>query len=76
MFDPNTNNASTSTTTFNDNTDKQSLLILALAFKPNKVLTLAASYQMLTYQSQYVVKYDGTTSKSDSRLIIHGILNF
>jgi hypothetical protein len=76
MFDPNTDNSSTSTTTFNNNTDKQSLLILGLAFKPNKVLTLAASYQSLKYQSQYVVKYDGTPAKTDSRLIIHGILNF
>lgn len=76
MFDPNTDNSSTSTTTFNNNTDKQTLLILGLAFKPNKVLTLAASYQSVSYQSQYVVKYDGTPTKSDSRLIIHGILNF
>lgn len=76
MFDPNTDNNSTSTTSFNNNTDKQSLLILGLAFKPAKVLTLAASYQSITYQSQYVVKYDGTTTKTDSRLIIHGILNF
>ncbi len=76
MFDPNTDNSSLSTTTFNNNTDKQSLLILGLAFKPNKVLTLAASYQSLTYQSEYVVKYDGTPTKTDARLIIHGILNF
>jgi hypothetical protein len=76
MFDPNTDNSNTSTTSFNNNTDKQSLLILALAFKPAKILTLAASYQAVTYQSQYVVKYDGTTSKTDSRFILHGILNF
>lgn len=76
MFDPNTDNSSTSSTTFNNNTDKQSLLILGLAFKPNKVLTLAASYQSLKYQSQYVVKYDGSPTKTDSKLIIHGILNF
>ena len=82
MFDPNTDNngsnasSTAQTTSWNNNTDKQSLLILGLAYKPNKVLTLAASYQAVTYQSQYVVKYDGTTSKTDSQLIIHGILNF
>ena len=75
-FDPNTDNSSASITTFNNNTDKQSLLIFALAFKPNNNLTLAVSYQSLTYQSEYVVKYDGTPTKTDSRLIIHGIVNF
>ena len=76
MFDPNTDNSSTSTTSFNNNTDKQSLLILGLAFKPNKVLTLGVSYQATTYQSEYIVKYDGTTSKTDSKLIVHGIIGF
>ncbi len=75
-FDPNTDNSSTSTTTFNNNTDKQSLLILALAFRPNNNLTLAVSYQSITYQSEYVVKYDGTPTKTDSKLVVHGIVNF
>ena len=76
MFDPNSDNQSASINSFNDNTDKQSLLILGLMFKPNKVLTLGVSWQSTTYDQNYVVKYDGTTSKTDSRLIVHGILNF
>jgi hypothetical protein len=76
MFDPSTDNSSSSTTSFNNNTDKQSLLIFGLAFKPAKVFTIAASYQSITYQGEYVVKYDGTPTKTDSRLVIHGILNF
>ncbi len=76
MFDPNTDNSSTSVTSFNNNTDKQSLLILGLMFKPAKFLTLGVSYQATTYQSEYIVKYDGTTSKTDSKLILHGIANF
>jgi len=76
MFDPNTANESASTTSFNDNTDKQSLLILGLAYKPSKVMTLGVTYQAVTYQSEYVVKFDGTTSKTDALLRIHGILEF
>lgn len=76
MFDPNTDNQSASINSFNDNTDKQSLLILGLMFKPNKVLTLGVSWQSTTYDENYIVKYDGTTSKTDSRLLVHGILNF
>jgi hypothetical protein len=76
MFDPNTENTNVSLTSFNDNTDKQSLLILGLVYKPSKVLTVGATYQSITYQSQYVVKRDGTTSKTDGRLLVHGILEF
>jgi hypothetical protein len=76
MFDPNTANDNTSTTSFNNNTDKQSLLILGLAYKPTKVCTLGITYQATTYQSQYIVKYDGSTTKTDARLLVHGILEF
>ncbi len=76
QFDPNTANDNTSTTSFNNNTDKQSLLIFGLVYKPAKVLTLGLTYQAVTYQSEYIVKYDGTTSKSDSRLLIQSILDF
>ena len=76
QFDPNTANESASTTSFNDNTDKQNLLILGLVYKPAKVLTLGLTYQSVMYQSEYVVKYDGTTAKSDSRLALQSILDF
>lgn len=76
QFDPNTANESTSTTSFNDNTDKQNLLILGLVYKPAKVLTLGLTYQSVMYQSEYVVKYDGSTAKSDSRLALQSILDF
>jgi hypothetical protein len=64
MFDANTDNLSASTTIFNDNTDKQSLLIIGLVFKPAKVLALGLNYHMLTYDQNYVVKYDGTTLRT------------
>jgi hypothetical protein len=76
QFDPNTANDNASATSFNNNTDKQSLLILGLVYKPAKVLTLGITYQAVTYQSEYIVKYDGSTSKSDSRLLIQSILDF
>ena len=76
MFDPNTDNSSTSTTTFNNNTDKQSLLILGLAYKPVKYMTIGVTYQAITYQSEYIVKFDGTTSKTDALLRVHAILEF
>ena len=47
-----------------------------LAFKPNKMLTLGVTYQAITYEDNFVVKYDGTTTKTDSRLLLHGILSF
>ena len=76
QFDPNTANDNSSANSFNNNTDKQSLLILGLAYKPAKILTLGFTYQAITYQSEYIVKYDGTTSKTDAKLLIHGILDF
>lgn len=76
MFDPNDQDTTTSITTFNDSNDKQSLMILGLAFKPNKVLTLGVTYQGITYEDNFVVKYNGTTTKSDNKLLLHGILNF
>lgn len=76
QFDPNTDNNSTSVTSFNNNTDKQSLLVLGLVYKPAKVLTLALSYQSVMYQSEYIVKYDGTTTKTDSKLLIQTLLDF
>jgi len=62
--------------TFDDDYDCQRLLILGLAFKPNKMLTLGATYQSMLYQDNFVVKYDGTTAKTDSRLLLHVLLGF
>ena len=76
MFDPNTANQNASTITFNDNTDKQSLLLIGLAYKPTKVATIGLTYQAVTYQQPYITKRDGTTSKTTSHLIVHGILEF
>jgi len=76
QFDPNTANESSSANSFNDNTDKQNLLILGLVYKPAKVLTLGLTYHSVMYQSEYVVKYDGTTTKSDSQLMLQSILEF
>jgi hypothetical protein len=76
MFDPNDKDTTNSLVTFNDSNDKQKLMILGLAFRPNKLLTLGLTYQGITYDDNFVVKYDGTTTKSDARLIFHGILNF
>jgi hypothetical protein len=76
MFDPNDRNEATSVTTFNDSNDKQNFLLVGLAFKPNKVLTLGATYQSIMYEENFVVKYSGETTKSDGRLLFQGILNF
>ena len=55
---------------------KQNLIIGGLAFKPNKMLVLGVTYQGLTYEDNFVVKYDGTTTTTDSKLLLHGVLNF
>ena len=48
MFDPNTDNLNSSLVTFNDNTDKQSMLMLGLVFKPAKILAIGLNYFMTT----------------------------
>jgi hypothetical protein len=68
----NTDNGSTS---FYDK-GKQSLMIIGLMFKPANLLTLGLSYQSTSYDQNYVVKYDGTTSSSLNRLYVHAILDF
>lgn len=76
MFDPNTADTDTSLTTFNNNTDKQSLLLVGLAYKPAKMLTLGVNYQAVMYDENYIVKYNGTTSKTDGRIFFNAILDF
>ena len=61
---------------FDKSFSKQNLIIGGLAFKPNKMLTFGVTYQGVTYEDNFVVKYDGTTTKTDSKLLIHGVLNF
>ena len=75
-FDPDNLNDNTSVNSFNNNTDKQSLLMLSLAYKPSKYITLGLSYQQIGYQLPYIVNYDGLTSTTDSKLLVHGILEF
>jgi hypothetical protein len=55
---------------------KQSLIIGGLVFKPNKLLALGLTYQGVSYEDNFVVKYDGTTTKTDGKLIFHSVLNF
>ncbi len=76
MFDPNDEDSPNSVTTFNNSNDKQNFLLVGFAFKPNKVLTLGVTYQSIMYEENFVVKYEGTTTKSDGRLLLQGILNF
>jgi hypothetical protein len=76
MFDPNNGNDATSNIGFNNNTDKQTLFLLGLAYKPSKMVTLGASYQQVGYQLPFIVKYDGSTTKNDSRFLFHAILDF
>ncbi|HJY64320.1 MAG TPA: hypothetical protein VJ455_09205 [Ignavibacteria bacterium] len=77
-FDPDVYTSPTGTTTivFNNSNDKQSLLIGGFVFKPNKLLQIGLTYQSLTFEDNFVVKYDGTTSKTDGKLFVHGVLNF
>jgi len=76
MFDPNDKDTTNSLVTFNDSNDKQQFLLLGLAFRPNKVLTLGVTYQSIMYEDNFVVKYNGTTTKSDGRMLFQTILNF
>jgi hypothetical protein len=68
----NTDNGSTA---FYDK-GKQSLMIIGLMYKPANILTLGLSYQSITYDQNYVVKYDGTTASSVNRFYVNAILDF
>jgi len=79
MFDPNTANDQTNSAAFpiwNNNSDQQTSMTFALAFKPEKVLTLALDYQMVSFNQPFAVKYDGTSSKTYSTFYINGIIAF
>lgn len=73
MFNPNTN--SNSTTTFYD-MGKQNLMIIGLMYKPANLLTLGLTYHNISYEQNYIVKYDGTTTDKLSRFYINAILDF
>ncbi len=75
-FDPNTTKPGTNLTGFTGDANKQSLMILGLMFKPSSVLTLGLNYQIQSFDKDYVVKYDGTTKSSLSRLYFNTILEF
>lgn len=76
MFDPDNADNSSSPSGFNNSNDAQNFLLLGLAFRESKVATFGISYQRMGYQAPFIVNYDGTTSDSDSRLFVHGILDF
>lgn len=80
IFDPNISSnepdPSLFRITFNNLTDRQALLLVGLAFKPAKIVTIGVNYQSVMYQEDYVVKYDGTTTDSDGRFFFNVILDF
>lgn len=75
-FDPNTTKPGSNLTGFTGDANKQSLMIMGLMFKPSYVLTLGLNYQMLTFDKEYIVNYDGTTKKNLSRLYFNTIIDF
>lgn len=77
LFDPNTaDNVSAPSTAFNNNNDKQNLIILGLFYKPAKVLGFGFSYQITKFQDNFVVKYDGTVTDKLERLYFNTVLEF
>ncbi len=75
-FDPNTTKPGSNLAGFTGDANKQSLMIMGLMFKPSSVLTLGLNYQMLTFDKEYIVNYDGTTRKNLSRLYFNTIIDF
>lgn len=73
MFNPNTNSGNT--TAFYD-MGKQKLMIIGLMYKPANILTLGLSYHNTGFEQEYLVKYDGTTTKSLNRFYVNAILDF
>lgn len=77
VFDPNTtDDAISSAKGFNNRNDQQTLLILGTFYRPAKVLAFGLSYQITKFDGDFIVKYDGTTSNSLSRLFFNTVLEF
>ena len=45
-------------------------------FKPVNIVTFGLNYQMLTYNKEFAVKYDGTATSSVSMLFFNTIVDF
>ncbi|MDD5362736.1 MAG: hypothetical protein PHN88_11425 [Ignavibacteria bacterium] len=75
-FNPNTTKPGTNLVGFTGDANKQTLMIVGLMFKPASVLTLGLNYQIQSFDKDYIVKYDGTTKSSISRLYFNTILEF
>ena len=76
MFDPNTNKPGTNLQGFTADNGKQNLLMLGLFYKPVNLVTFGVNYQMLSYEKDFAVKYDGTPTSSVSKLYFNIILDF
>jgi len=76
FFDPDNSNSTVSNLDFNNNTDRQTFMMLGLAYKPSKMFTLGISYQQFGYQLPFIMDYENKTSDKDSKLIFHSILEF
>jgi hypothetical protein len=61
---------------FTNNSDKQSMFLLGIAYKPQSMLTAGVSYQQMGFELPCITSYNGKTYKSDSRLFIHTGLEF
>ncbi len=75
-YDPNTNKPETYAAGFNADNGKQNLLMAGIFFKPVNIVTFGLNYQMLTYNKEFAVKYDGTATSSVSMLFFNTIVDF
>lgn len=75
-YDPNTNKPGTNAGGFNADNGKQNFLMVGLFYKPINIVTLGVNYQMVTYEKDFAVKYDGTPTNSVSRFYFNTILDF
>ncbi len=76
MYDPNTNKPGTNLSGFNADNGKQNLLMFGLFFKPINMLTFGLNYQMVSYEKDFAVKYDGTPTSTVSKFMFNTILDF
>jgi hypothetical protein len=76
LFDPNTANDGNSSIGFNSSTDKQSLFLTGISYKPYKEIMFGMSYQQTTYEVPFIIDYNGKTHKNDSGFFIHSSLEF
>jgi len=75
-FNPNSSADYSPAYALGGNNAKQSVIGIGLFYKPADVLKIGVNYQMVKFDNNVVVKYDGTPTDKINRIFLNAILDF